>query len=105
MAPVAAEPVKAIPVPKSITKRLEPSTVVGIAYPKGAKGDYVKGRRGRIKRTVDVTPELVQHTLKMIREGSGMVAIAKEFNVNPAELSVALKEAGLVLQRGRPRKE
>lgn len=60
-------------------------------------------RRGRERSTIMVTPELVEKVKKMLAkgEGGGMVAIAKVENVNPAELSAALKAAGVVITKGR----
>jgi hypothetical protein len=85
-------------VPQPITKRPEASKA-----PLRESVDRAPGQRGRIKRTVDVTPALVTKALKLLRkgEGGGMVAIANEANVNPAELSAALKKAGFIPQRGR----
>lgn len=61
------------------------------------------GHRGKVRTTNYVTPELVAKVAKMMvnKEGGGLVAIAKVENVNPNELSVALKAAGVVILRGK----
>ncbi len=76
--------------------------IVPVKVSKVKPGDFIKGRRGRVKRTVDVTKELVKKALVLLRAGQkGMVEIANENNVNPAELSAALKAKGFIPQRGR----
>jgi len=59
------------------------------------------GRRGKPKLTQVITPELVEAAIALLKNGMGMVAAAQEINVNPGELSPALKEAGVILQRGK----
>lgn len=59
------------------------------------------GRRGKPKLTLEVTPELVEAAIALLKNGMGMVAAAAEINVNPGELSPALKAAGVILQRGK----
>lgn len=59
------------------------------------------GRRGRAKLVQEITPELVQEAIGLLKGGLGMVAAAQQLNVNPAELSVELKAQGVILQRGK----
>ena len=59
-------------------------------------------RRGKPRTTFLISKELVHKVAKMLAtgRGGGLVAIAKAENVNPNELSVALKAAGVVIRRG-----
>jgi len=68
-----------------------------------AEGESTRKGFGRVRSTAFVTPELVAKVVKMLEKGKGggVVAIAKEANVNPAELSKALKEAGVVIKKGK----
>jgi hypothetical protein len=59
------------------------------------------GKRGRKKTTLDITPELVDAAIVLVKSGKGGVLAAKELNVNPQELLKALKGAGVELKRGR----
>jgi len=61
-------------------------------------------KRGKPKTTNDITPEILAAAIKSRTENMGVVAIAKAQNVNPALLSAALKKAGYVITRGKPRK-
>jgi len=58
------------------------------------------GKRGRVKTTLVVDKHIVAQGLQLL-EIMGVVAAAKELNVNPNELSIALKNAGAVIKRGR----
>jgi hypothetical protein len=75
-----------------------------------AKGSHLKAgspnaptiiRRGKPKSTLTVTDDIVKKAMKRFKKGEGMVAIAKDMNCNPAELSAAMKAAGAVIQRGK----
>jgi len=59
--------------------------------------------RGKPRTTIVVSPEIVTKVAAMLKkgQGGGMVAIAKTLNVNPNELSAALKAVGVELSRGR----
>ena len=58
-------------------------------------------KRGRAKNTLVVTPEIVAKAKVLHSDGMSMVKCAQDLNVNPAELSAALKEAGVMIKKGR----
>jgi hypothetical protein len=61
------------------------------------------GSRGRKKTTLPVSPEILAQCIAKYNSGesNGMVALAKEFNVAPPELSEKMKAAGCIIRRGR----
>lgn len=69
----------------------------GVVVQRGA-GNYT-GRRGRERKTNLINQEIIQRAMAMLP--TGVVAIAKELNVNPAQLSAALKTEGIVIRKGR----
>jgi uncharacterized protein len=75
-----------------------------VARPKGIqKGQVRQGvSLGRARSTQELTPELLAEALKKYhaKEG-GVVAIAKDMNLAPTELSEAFKAQGIELKRGR----
>lgn len=72
--------------------------VEGIMRPKGRPmGSTAPGKP---RSTLELTPELIEEAILMVAE-VGLVKTAVEMNLAAAELSVALKECGIVLQRGR----
>lgn len=56
--------------------------------------------KGNVRTTNLVTSEIVEKALEL-RKTMGVVAVAKELNCNPNELSLALKKAGDVITKGR----
>jgi hypothetical protein len=64
------------------------------------RGSGSTGKRGRVKVTLAVDKDIVAQGLQLL-ESMGVVAAAKELNVNPMELSTALKNAGAIIKRGK----
>ena len=63
-------------------------------------GDFIKGRRGRVKTTLVITSEIVSLAIAALSQGGTMTAYAQSQNLNPNELSVALKKAGFAIHKG-----
>lgn len=80
--------------PAELSKALKDS---GASVRKGAGGT---ARRGRARTTLPVDEAIVEKAIKLIKT-KGVVEIAKELNVNPMELSGALKAAGIVIKKGK----
>jgi hypothetical protein len=57
--------------------------------------------RGRPQGNNGINESKLTQAKELYAMGKGVVAIAKELHVNPAELSTALKEDGVVIRRGR----
>ena len=60
-----------------------------------------KGKRGRRQTTLDLTPDLLDQAIVLVKSGVGMVEAATKLNLSPAKLSPALKAAGVEVKRGR----
>jgi hypothetical protein len=71
----------------------------GAVIKRGA-GSAGIGKRGRVKTTLIVDKDIVAQGLQLL-ETMGVVKAASELNVNPNELSIALKAAGAIIKRGR----
>jgi len=80
------------------------SLTKAVKVAKPVNPDAPKGKRGKPRTALYLTPELIAEAIAKYKSGpleGKMVAIATEMNLAPLELSAAFKEAGLELKRGK----
>jgi hypothetical protein len=78
-------------------KRREPAT------PPSEEQPTLNKKPSKRKTKVKVTKNIAKDCVNRYNEGEKLIALAKEYNVKPTYLSAALKNAGAVIKRGRPK--
>lgn len=58
------------------------------------------GVKGRKKTTVDITEDMIDEIISFFKE-KGLVYTAKEYNLNPGQLSAKLKSMGIEVRKGK----
>lgn len=68
------------------------------------RGQGVQRKSTRVRKTLAVTPEILEQARGMYQEVGGVVKTASILNCNAVELSAALQASGEKIQRGRKTK-
>jgi|ERR1700733_4361444 len=79
---------------------------LGVAIQKGRKkGSPAPAAFGRKRTTNELSEAIIKKAMKAVQGGFGVVATAKELNVNAGELSKKLKELGVEIKKGKRAKQ